>query len=604
MSLAPTGHETIGIGRGADHSRSRLGVRWTPGAASPEGRLRGSGRDSTGRPAVPEVHRGGAGRGVDAVLVPHRHGQMHELCARRAPLSRSPSPPAVRVSPLKLSPRNWHAKSTIAAGVAEPGLRGHCGGRRSAGCPCRTPPSARRPRRVGVVHVDRDELVVDGRVAVPVGEVRRADERGDLLARPSMLAKSTGAPWPTTYSSVQHKLSPRNAFRGPDGAPRPRDLRQRSARDGAARSLGALHRSGLRPRRARGLSEMPARHAGAGEEPRDAAARVRSGRRASTGARPGGSQEHDNVYAESEARGLGRRLPDRRHGRRGPRPRRAVPVARAVRARPRLGRADRRRRARAGVRHRHRPGLQRLDEGLLRPRAGPHVRRRDGRAPRRERRGRGGPPLRARSSASRRSSCRRARSTAGRGTTRPTTRCGPRSSGSTCRSRSTAAARPTSRPTSRCEVLDKLMLWHTLQPAARHPVRHGVPVRRRRARALPRPAGGPARGQLLVGAVVPLPPRRALGVDRLVRGPRADHAAVGVLPAQLLDLGRGRRGDRAPLHRAGSATSELVFSTDYPHGDSKYPARRGRLRQAAHDRGDARPGSSAPTGPTSTRSRW
>jgi len=47
-------------------------------------------------------------------------------------------------------------------------------------------------------------------------------------------------------------------------------------------------------------------------------------------------------------------------------------------------------------------------------------------------------------------------------------------------------------------------------------------------------------------------------------------AAVGVLQAQLLDLGRGRRGDRAPLHREVRRRA-LIFSTDYPHGDSKYP---------------------------------
>ena len=58
-------------------------------------------------------------------------------------------------------------------------------------------------------------------------------------------------------------------------------------------------------------------------------------------------------------------------------------------------------------------------------------------------RGRRGAPLRGGARVQGRSSSRRRRSTAARGTTRPTTRCGPRSSGSTCPSRSTAAARPT-----------------------------------------------------------------------------------------------------------------------------------------------------------------
>ena len=54
-----------------------------------------------------------------------------------------------------------------------------------------------------------------------------------------------------------------------------------------------------------------------------------------------------------------------------------------------------------------------------------------------------GPPLRGGARLQGHLPRRPRRSTAGRGTTRPTTRCGPRSSGSTCRSRSTAAARPT-----------------------------------------------------------------------------------------------------------------------------------------------------------------
>ena len=54
-----------------------------------------------------------------------------------------------------------------------------------------------------------------------------------------------------------------------------------------------------------------------------------------------------------------------------------------------------------------------------------------------------------------------------------------------------------------------------VQPAARHPVRHRVLLRRRHPPALPRPAGRAARGQLLVGAVVPVPPRRALRVGRV-----------------------------------------------------------------------------------------
>ena len=83
--------------------------------------------------------------------------------------------------------------------------------------------------------------------------------------------------------------------------------------------------------------------------------------------------------------------------------------------------------------------------------------------------------------------------------------------------------------------------------------------------------GRAARGQLLVGAVVPVPARRALRVDGLVRGARAHDEAVRLLPAQLLDLGGGRRGHRDALHRHVRRTTGSSFSTDYPHGDSKFP---------------------------------
>ncbi len=47
----------------------------------------------------------------------------------------------------------------------------------------------------------------------------------------------------------------------------------------------------------------------------------------------------------------------------------------------------------------------------------------------------------------------------------------------------------------------------------------------------------------------------------------------------------------------------LIFSTDYPHGDSKYPARGRCVRQVAHDRRSQGRAPSARTGSTSTRSR-
>ena len=66
-----------------------------------------------------------------------------------------------------------------------------------------------------------------------------------------------------------------------------------------------------------------------------------------------------------------------------------------------------------------------------------------------EPRRRGGRRAASRSSGSRRCSCTRAASTGGRGTTRTTTRSGPRASATASRCASTAAARTTSTPTTR-----------------------------------------------------------------------------------------------------------------------------------------------------------
>ena len=112
------------------------------------------------------------------------------------------------------------------------------------------------------------------------------------------------------------------------------------------------------------------------------------------GRKTGWQKDHDTVYADVRGEGLGPAVADRRHGRRGARPGRALPIAWPVRPRHRLVRADRRRRAGARVRERHRPRLQRLAQGLLRSRPGPDVRCRDGGAARRPRRGGRGAALR------------------------------------------------------------------------------------------------------------------------------------------------------------------------------------------------------------------
>ena len=166
------------------------------------------------------------------------------------------------------------------------------------------------------------------------------------------------------------------------GAPRPRHLRQRSARDGAAGPVGALHRPGVRPRRAEGALARSRATCGCGSRTTRCCGSARPRPQHVDGRKTGWREEHDDVYADvrgqragtpqsqidaMDAEGLDLAV--------------LFPSPRPVRARPRLGRADRHRRPRAGVRHRHRPGLQRLAEGLLRPRARPHVRRRHGGAP-------------------------------------------------------------------------------------------------------------------------------------------------------------------------------------------------------------------------------
>ena len=279
--------------------------------------------------------------------------------------------------------------------------------------------------------------------------------------------------------------------------------------------------------------------------------------------------------------GLERRVADRRDGRRGPRHGRALPVAAgcscsASTPSEQIG-TD-------GLEPAYASAIARAYNDWMKDFCDVAPDRMFGAgmvAPaRRARRGRRGAPLRGGARLQGDLPRARPRSTADRGTTRPTTRCGPRSSGSTCRSRSTAAARPTSRPTSALEVLDKLMLWHTFsQPLGIQFVTAcfcGGGVLER----FPDLRVGAARGQLLVGALAALPPRRALRVDRLVRGARPHDAAVGVLQAQLLDLGRGRRGDRAALHRhVRRRTAGLLDRL--PARRLEVPARGRRVRQAA-----------------------
>ena len=99
------------------------------------------------------------------------------------------------------------------------------------------------------------------------------------------------------------------------------------------------------------------------------------------------------------------------------------------------------------------------------------------------------------------------------------------------------------------EHLDKLMLWHPFnQPLGIMFVvtcftSGGI------LRAFPSAESGASRRQLLMGAVHDVPPRRALGVDRQVRGTGTSDGAIAVLPAQLLRFVRGRRSGGQALLR-------------------------------------------------------
>ncbi|MEJ7583101.1 MAG: amidohydrolase family protein [Acidimicrobiales bacterium] len=136
--------------------------------------------------------------------------------------------------------------------------------------------------------------------------------------------------------------------------------------------MDPLHRPRLRPRRPHRALRDDAGHARSGEEPHPPAhgkGSAAADRRTQDGL-AGGARLR---LRRRRGPGLGRRLPGRGHGRRGSRPGRAVPLSGPVRAGTRHGRHGRPRRARAGVRHRHRPGLQRLAGRLLPLRPRPHV---------------------------------------------------------------------------------------------------------------------------------------------------------------------------------------------------------------------------------------
>jgi len=231
--------------------------------------------------------------------------------------------------------------------------------------------------------------------------------------------------------------------------------------------------------------------------------------------------------------------------------------------------------------NRDRARVQQLDEGLLRRCAHAHVRRGHGRAARRRRRGGRSAPVRR--GARVQGDLPRARDGQPPPVAPPCVRpaLGRGRAPRRVRSRSTVVGRRTSRPTSASRSSPKMMLWHSFSQPLGIQFVTACFTGGASLQALPRPARRAARGQLLVGAVVHVPPRRALRVDGLVRGARAHHEAVRLLPAQLLDLGRERRGPPSRTSSTPSGTTSWVTSTDYPARRLEVPARGRRVRQAA-----------------------
>ena len=163
-----------------------------------------------------------------------------------------------------------------------------------------------------------------------------------------------------------------------------------------------------------------------------------------------GRPTHDPPTPHAEARGWDPTSQLRGDGRRGPRRRGAVPDPRALRPRHRLAAADR---AATGSSPTSPPRSRAPTTTGCTTSARSIPSRMfgcgDGGAARRRPRGRRGAPLRRGARLQGHLPRPGQRQPHARGTTAPTTRCGPSASGSTCRSASTAAARPTSSPTSR-----------------------------------------------------------------------------------------------------------------------------------------------------------
>ena len=142
-----------------------------------------------------------------------------------------------------------------------------------------------------------------------------------------------------------------------------------------------------------------------------------------------------------------------------------------------------------------------------------------------------------------------------------------------------------------------------VQPAAGHPVRDGEPVRRRRARAVPEPALSRSSRATARG--------RPWLLDRLdehfewtgwYEGTDLTMKPSDYFRRQCF-LGVEAEESTATQYVDWFGDDNLVFSTDYPHGDSQFPHAVDTFDKLAVHGRRRRPRSAARTGSASTRSR-
>ncbi len=122
------------------------------------------------------------------------------------------------------------------------------------------------------------------------------------------------------------------------------------------------------------------------------------------------------------------------------------------------------------------------------------------------------------------------------------------------------------------EVLDELMLWHTFSQPLGIQFVTVSPLRGRRAGALPEPAlwrcsRATARGRRGCSTAS----TSTTSGSGWYEAHRPHDEAVATTSGATASSASSRRGDRATHYIDRFGDDNLVFSTDYPHGDSQFP---------------------------------